>query len=155
MILKNQKLLIKKPIIPLKLKDKISFFSNCDVTIAELKLFDQVLQCVATQLENEQIDLSSFYKLNVFFTSDGSMSFVENDDRNNGSQIYMAVYRMDKLRRIGSVTFTAFVFAEELAHYYWRIYDESIVKYKVVEILNHIFPNLTIEEVKGWGLNGL
>lgn len=48
-----------------------------------------------------------------------------------------------------------FVYIEELTHYFWRIYDETIVKYKVVEILNDVVPNLSIEDLKGCGLNGI
>ena len=91
----------------------------------------------------------------MLFTEDGSISFHEDDDRNNGSQIYMAIYRMKKLRKINANVFMLFVFIEELAHYYWRMYDETEIKYKVVEIINYIVPSLKIDDVKGWGLNGL
>ena len=36
-----------------------------------------------------------------------------------------------------------------------HIFDEKIVKYKVVEILNDMYPKLTVEALKACGLNGL
>lgn len=155
MILNNQRIIMPKPIVPALLKGKINFFANCDVNPSEIALFNQALQCVAKHLDHDNIDLTDYFVLNVFFTADGSISFHENNEKNNGSQIYMAIYRMNKLRKINSDLFMLFVFIEELTHYYWRIYDETVVKYKVAEIINYIVPNLTIEQVKGWGLNGL
>lgn len=155
MTLDEQKILSPRPIILALLKGKIKIFANCDVKKSEILLFNQALQCVAKHLEHDCIDLSDYFVLNVFFTEDGTISFHENDDKNNGSQIYMAIYRMNKLRKINVNVFMLFVFIEELAHYYWRMYDETEIKYKVVEIINYIVPNLTIEQVKGWGLNGL
>lgn len=155
MILENQKIINPKPVIPRNLKGKINVFANCSVQAKEVNLFNQALQCVSRHLKHDEIDLSDYFILNVFFTEDGSISFHENNESNNGSQIYMAIYRMNKLRRINVSIFTLFVYIEELAHYFWRIYDETEIKYKVVEIMNYIVPGLTIEDVKGWGLNGL
>lgn len=155
MTLEEQKILSPRPVVPPLLKKKINFFSNCYVKPTEIALFNQALQCVAKHLEHDKIDLSDYFVLNVIFTEDGSISFHEDDDRNNGSQIYMAIYRMNKLKKINANIFMLFVFVEELAHYYWRMYDETAIKYKVVEIINYIVPNLTIDDVKGWGLNGL
>lgn len=155
MTLEEQKILMPRPVVPSLLKKKINFFSNCYVKPTEIALFNQALQCVAKHLEHDKIDLSDYFVLNVIFTENGSISFHEDDDRNNGSQIYMAIYRMNKLRKINANIFMLFVFVEELAHYYWRMYDETAIKYKVVEIINYIVPNLTIDDVKGWGLNGL
>lgn len=151
----EQKIITPKPVIPYNLKGKISIFANCTVKPNEILLFNQALQCVSKHLEHDAIDLSDYFKLNVFFTDNGTISFYESDDRNNGAQIYMAIYRMKKLRKINADVFMLFVFIEELAHYFWRIYDETQIKYKVVEIINYVVPNLTIEQVKGWGLNGL
>ena len=62
---------------------------------------------------------------------------------------------MEKLRQLNSVKKMAFVFIEELAHYFLRITDETLIKYKVTEIINYFWSDFTIEEAKGWGLNGL
>lgn len=157
MHLDNQVPLLRRPRIPKIFKDKklITVISNCKLQEQDIYLFELSLQCVANHLEKDNIDLSDFYGLNIIFTDMGSMSFHENDEGNNGSQVYFAIYRMKKLRKINSNVFTMFVFIEELTHYFWRIYDETKVKYKVVEILNDVVPNLTIDDLKGCGLNGI
>lgn len=155
MILDNQKIIMPRPIIPKDLKGKISVFSNCQLKDKEVLLFNKALQCVAIHLKNDKVNLSDYFVLNVIFTEDGTISFHEEDEYNNGMQIYMAIYRMKKLRKINADIFLLFVYIEELAHYFWRMYDETEIKYKVVEIINYIVPSLSIEDVKGWGLNGL
>jgi hypothetical protein len=155
MHLDNQIPLVKRPIIPKILKGKITVVSNCKLKIEEIRLFELSLQCVANHLEKDNIDLDSYYSLNIIFTEYGAFSFHEQDECNNGSQFYSAIYRMGKLRKINNKTFTMFVYIEELTHFFWRIYDETIVKYKVVEILNDVVPNLSIDDLKGCGLNGV
>lgn len=155
MHLDNQIPLTQRPIIPKILKGRITIVSNCKLKESEIHLFNTSLQCVANHLIKDNIKLEDYYSLNIIFTETGCFSFHENDEYNNGSQFYSAVYRMNKLRKIDVNIFTMFVYIEELAHYFWRIYDETAVKYKVVEILNDIVPNLSIEDLKGCGLNGI
>lgn len=155
MHLDNQIPLIKRPIIPKALKGKITVVSNCKLKESEINLFNLSLQCVSNHLVKDKIDLSTYYSLNIIFTNDGSFALREKDEYNNGSQFYSAIYRMARLRKIGKDVFTMFVYVEELTHYFWRIYDETIVKYKVVEILNDVVPNLSIDDLKGCGLNGI
>ena len=40
-------------------------------------------------------------------------------------------------------------------HYFWRISDEKIVKYKVAEIMKYVIANFELDDLKGYGLNGL
>lgn len=155
MHLDNQIPLIKRPIIPKILKDKINVVANCKLQEQKIHLFNMSLQCVANHLVNDNINLETYFSLNIIFTEMGVFSFHENNECNNGSQFYSAIYRMGKLRKINNNVFTMFVYIEELTHYFWRIYDETIVKYKVVEILNDVVPNLSIEDLKGCGLNGI
>ena len=48
-----------------------------------------------------------------------------------------------------------FVYIEELTHYFWRISDETIVKHKVIKIMQSLIPDFSVDSVKGWGLDGL
>lgn len=121
----------------------------------EITLFKLSLQAVANHLHQDNVNLDDFYKLNVFFTEDGKISFHENKDNVNGVQLYMVIYKMEKLRKYNNDSFMVFVFLEELVHYFWRIYNETDVKYKIVEIIQDVVPGFTIEIAKGWGLNGL
>jgi len=103
----------------------------------------------------DKIDLSTLYTLNVFFIEEEITFSYEGNTGTCGNQFHLATYRMNKIRGYKSDVFTAIIFAEELVHYYWRIFDETIVKYKVVEILNDMYPKLTIEMLKNLGMNGL
>lgn len=107
-------------------------------------------------VSNNSIDLSNYFTLNVFFTEDGTISFSEESSANCGSQFHLALYRMEKLRSLPEkYKKMLFVFIEELAHYFLSISDETIIKYRVADILRYILPNFTDEEMKKWGLNGL
>ena len=67
MTLDNQKIISPRPVIPRNLKGKITVFANCYVKPSEINLFNQALQCVSLHLEHDKIDLSDYFKLNVFF----------------------------------------------------------------------------------------
>lgn len=155
MILEEQKIIIPKIKIPPVLKGKIKIFSNCKLSKDEVLWFQVSLQLVANHIVKDQIDLSDYYSLNLFFTENGSISFHDELDNVNGMQIYMAIYKMNQIRRKKMAAFSMFVYIEELAHYFWRISDETIIKHKVVEIMQDLAPDFSIDIPKGWGLNGL
>ena len=56
MHLDNQIPLIKRPIIPKILKDKINVVANCKLQEQEIHLFNMSLQCVANHLVNDNIN---------------------------------------------------------------------------------------------------
>lgn len=156
MTLKDAKLSLPKPIkIPDNLNGKITLLTNCDLESDEIDLFNAGLKAMAEYIKDNSIDLSDYSSFNVFFTYNGTLTLFEERQGNCGSQFHVAIYRMEKLRQLNSHKMMVFVFVEELAHYFLRISDETVIKYKVTEILNYFLPDFTIEEVKGWGLNGL
>ena len=121
-----------------------------------VELFNAALKAMSEYVRDNAIDLSDYFTLNVFFTDDGTIAFTENSDTNCGSQFHLALYRMGKLRTLpDKYTKMLFVYIEELAHYFLRISDETIIKYRVADILRYVLPNFTDEEMKSWGLNGL
>lgn len=146
-----------KPIsVPNAFSGKVKVFTNCHITEDEITLFNAALKAMSEYVSDNSIDLSDYFTLNVFFTEDGSISFSEESSANCGSQFHLALYRMGKLRSLpDKYKKMLFVFIEELAHYFLRIADETIIKYKVAEILRYILPSFTDEEMKNWGLNGL
>jgi len=155
MQVKNSKQFPVAIIKPLSLQETLSVFTTCSLTENEIKLFNDVLKCVNNHLMIDKIDLSTLYTLNVFFIEEEITFSYEGNTGTCGNQFHLATYRMNKIRGYKSDVFTAIIFAEELVHYYWRIFDETIVKYKVVEILNDMYPKLTIEMLKNLGMNGL
>lgn len=155
MQVKNSKQFPVAIIKPLILQETLSVFTTCSLKENEIKLFNDVLKCVNNHLMIDKIDLSTLYTLNVFFIEEEITFSYEGNTGTCGNQFHLATYRMNKIRGYKSDVFTAIIFAEELVHYYWRIFDETIVKYKVVEILNDMYPKLTIEMLKNLGMNGL
>jgi len=156
MILQNVKPFVK----PIKTPDifvgKVTVLANCSITEDEIDLFNASLKAMANYVINNSIDLSDYFTLNVFFTYDGTITFSEETNTNCGSQFHVAMYRMEKIRSLpDKYKKMLFFFIEELAHYFLRISNETIIKYKVSEILRYILPSFTDEEMKTWGLNGL
>lgn len=155
MILKDAKQLPKEIKIPKGIAEKVNILSNCEITEDEVTLFNAAIKAILEYVSNNNIDLSDYFKLNIFFTYSGELTFLADDDKQCGSQFHLAIYRMEKLRRLKSHRLMLFVFIEELAHYFLRIYDETVMKYKVEEIMKYISPDFTLDELKGFGLNGL
>lgn len=151
----NNKPFTVEVIKPKSLQGKLKVFSTCALTDIEIELFNKVLKCVDNHLVIDKVDLSMLYTLNVFFIEEEITFSYEGNTGTCGNQFHLATYRMNKIRSYKSEVFTAVIFAEELTHYYWRILDEKIVKYKVVEILKDMYPQLTVEKLKAYGLKGL
>lgn len=155
MIIKNQYVINPKPLIPEILKDKVKIFSTCCLTMDEVKTFNLALQTVADHLKKEKINLNNHQLVNIIFTENGEIVFYEDIETVTGIQMSVIAYMMNKIRKLDSLTILTIVYIEELVHFFWRIYDETEVKYKVVEIIRDIIPEFTIEDMKGMGFNGL
>lgn len=152
MTLDNCKDFPKEIEVPDLLKDKLQLMTNCELSDREICMFNVSLFYIEKQMRIDNIDLNDFYRINVIFTEDGSFSFHEDSESVGGMQLYLAIYRMNIIRDRHTDWFTMFMYVEELTHYFWRIYDENEVKYKVTEILRNIFPKLTVEKMKEVGL---
>lgn len=155
MHLKNSQSFPVAIIKPDSLREKLKVYATCSLTEHEINLFNKVLRCVDNHLLIDRIDLSTLYTLNVLFIEEEFAFSYEGNIGTFGNQFHLATYRMSKLRDYNSDVFMSIIFVEELTHYYWKIFDETIVKYKVVEILNDMFPKLTIHMLKEIGMNGL
>ena len=155
MYVKNVKQFPIQIIKPQSLQMKLNEFATCELTENEVEVFNRVLKCIDNHLIIDKIDLSTLYTLNIFFIEEEITFSFENNTKTLGNQFHLATYRMSKIRNYNSDVISAIIYTEELVHYYWRIFDETIVKNKVVEILNDIYPELTIDFLKKLGMNGL
>lgn len=155
MHVKNIKQFPIEIIKPQSLQRKLNTFTTCELTENEVELFNKVLKCIDNHLIIDEIDLSTLYTLNVFFIEEEVSFSYEGNTGTLGNQFHLATYRMSKLRNYNSDVLVALTFAEELVHYYWKIFNETTVKHKIVEILNDIYPQLTIDMLKKLGMNGL
>lgn len=141
--------------IPDKLKQKLTFASNIEITKREKFIMEIVLEEITNQLEYENMSIDSLTRVNAIFTKDGSFSMYEENDKTYGNHFSLAIYAMEKIRNTNNEKFMLLVFTEELVHHYWRLEDETKTKYKVLEIIQRIEPEITLDLIKGWGLNGL
>ena len=66
------------------------------------------------------------------------------------SHFSLAIYQIENLRNTHNERFILFAFVEELVHHYWRIENETEVKYKILEIVQLIDTGITLEMVNGW-----
>lgn len=138
------------------LTKKLAAVTNCELTEHEVILFNQAVKAVALQLIEEGIENDDLDGLIVFFTLNGDLTLYEETTSGYGLHFGMAVHMMERIRKEKNDVFTHFVFIEEMAHHYWHISDERKVKYKVEEIMQHMYSNFTLDYMRErWSLNGL
>lgn len=154
MVLKNF-VVTKAPEIPEQLKGKLTMVANHPLTDSDVKVFGYALQAIALMLQLDNIPTESLTTVNVVFTKDGSFSMIEESPTTGGLHICLAIYPLERLNTRCGERFKLVAFIEELVHHYWRIEDETVVKYKVVQVAQLVDPSITIEELKGWDINGL
>lgn len=68
MILKDAKQLPKEIKIPSCIAEKVNILSNCEITEDEVILFNAAIKAILEYVSDNNIDLSDYFKLNIFFT---------------------------------------------------------------------------------------
>ena len=142
------------PIIPNELQGKLTFAANYSLNENEVRIFSMALYAIISQLKEDGIAFDSLTNVNAVFTKNGTVELEENSSA-FGNHISLAIYAIENLRHTNNERFLLFAFVEELVHHYWCIEDETKVKYKVLQIVQKIDSGITLELIKGWGLNGL
>ena len=143
------------PETPEILRGKITMVASHALDDVDLFLFDLALKAVAAQIRKDGLTADDLTTVNVVFTRDGSFSMSEPSPNTYGLHFSLAVYALESLRQTGNLAFRLTAFIEELAHHYWRIEDETVIKHKVVEIASNVTDSITIEFLKEYGVNGL
>lgn len=145
-----------KPIkIPPIATNKVTVLTNCILTEDEVTMFNASIKAVCEYIQNHNICLDEHFAFNVVFTNDGSFTFKQSSANTLGHQFQLAVYNMDKIRSFNSSQMTLFVFLEELCHYFFRISDEKVVKYRVEEIFKIFSPSFDLDDFRRrYSLNG-
>lgn len=137
------------------LTKKLAATTNCKLTEHEVALFNNAVKAVALQLIEEGIKIEELDGLIVFFTSNDNLNLYEDNINGYGVHFSMAIYFMERIRKMNDDIFTSFTFIEEMAHHYWHISDETIVKQKLEKIIQQMYSNFTLDYMKRWNLNGL
>ena len=76
MILENAKQFPSMIFVPHVLQGKIEILTNTEVTPKEVALFNDALRAIGSYIADKKINLMDLFTLNVFFTYNGTMSFV-------------------------------------------------------------------------------
>lgn len=133
----------------LSAKAKIPF------TQGEANLFVKVLSAIEEQCKKEGIQKADLGEANVIISDDGSYAFEIGIDDENTYGYYMKniIYPMNKLREKDNPVFTMIVFTEELAHFVWPRLREQQIKYKIIEILQPIIPEVNEKLLEAFGIS--
>ena len=150
MTLQDAKIIPKLIQIPDNFQNRITILTNCELTTSEVDIFNLSLKVVSEYIEKHDVDITGSEKFNIVFTNDGSFSFFERDGNVFGAQLQLAIYNMSKIRSHNyHYIMMFFVFIEELAHYFLRIYDETLIKRKVSEMIQYVIPEFDLNNMKG------
>ena len=141
--------------LPDLLKDKITFTANESLTYTESKFYEICLQALAEKMIEDKIDINFLTHLNILFTKNGSYSMTEESGDRFGFHLNLSIYSLDNIRKTNNDKFMVVTFIEELVHYFWQIEDETLTKYKVIEIAQKFLPDITLELLKEWHVNGI
>ena len=145
----------KIPNIPEILVGKLTMVANYVLNDNEVRIFGLALNAISQKLKQDEINKDDLTNVNVIFTKDGNFAIHQDTSSAFASHFSLAIYQLENLRKTHNERFVLFAFVEELVHHYWRIENETEVKYKVLEIVQLIDTGITLEMVKGWGVNGL
>ena len=143
----------KTVVIPEIFNNKIQILYRCELSRDELAIFGYCLQICAKVLVEDGFTNNNLTKVTIVFIDDGQLLLNDNEMSTYGCHFSLIVYHMNKIRKLNNMMKTALLYVEELVHHYWRIEDETLVKYKDVEILKLANSNYSIELLKEWGVN--
>lgn len=146
MIVKNHVQTVA-PVIPDELRKKLIIAATYQLTEHEAKLFSLALQAVVQQIKKEGIDFNKIPRTNAIITKDGSVEF-QLESNVLGSHVSLAIYAVQKWRdmRYGDHQILM-ILIEELCHNYWNIEDETLVMYKVHQVIKWIMPNVELKDL--------
>lgn len=134
-------------------EDKIELISTCEMSIDELKAFALVLKYAAVVMEKDGITKESIKKASVVFLDSDELIIDEEDEKCCASTFSLIIYHMNRLRKANNFLIITYAYIEEIVHHFWNIHDETEVKYKGLEIMKYLNPNVTIDTLKRWNIN--
>lgn len=132
------------PSVPEFLKGKLEFRSTTNLAEYDAKLFSYALTKIVEQVIEDKIELSNVPRTSAIFTDYGQvdLSFSEGT---LGANINLIVYAVKKWEDLhADEQAKVFIFLEEMCHWMWNITDEVKVKYKAIEILKRIYPDIKV-----------
>lgn len=89
----------------------------------------------------------------LFFLGSDELIIDEEDEKCCASTFSLIIYHMNRLRKTNNFLIITYAYIEEIVHHFWNIHDETEVKYKGLEIMKYLNPNVTIDTLKRWNIN--
>lgn len=134
--------------IPQIMYEKFYIAGNTMITRQEALLYEKSLYMVSLQLSKEGKTDSDFSIANIIFTENLCYTFINTTGHKGGMVQNLIVYAMQTLRTYAKTDIHYYrVFLEELCHHIWRIEDETVVLYKVLEILKNNNINVNMADI--------
>lgn len=142
----NAKIGCKCPIIDSRLKNIVYFNSNCFIPEFIITQFEKCFTALADQLESENFFENENIPYVTCIIIEHDMFSIQLEKDVLGSVMSFAVYPMLRWDGLHEIHICACIL-EELCHFFWNIRDEKSVNYKVIEVLNRIYPNVKIDQI--------
>lgn len=135
------------PSVPAELIGKFEAVASYELKEREAKLFTLALKAIVSELKKDKIEFKNLHKVTAIITKDGEFTLSISDKNTLGIRVCLAVYAVERWRKLNfNDNQILLVILEELCHHYWNIENETIVKYKVYNIIKNIFPGTTFEQ---------
>ena len=133
------------PIVDPRLSGSISSCANTPIPMEVALAMTAVIKAVADQMEKEG---RVFRGLPISCIFTGSDSFTTRLDENQCAIcVKLAVYPLPRLLPHRSTFRLYTALAEELCHLIWDIADETLINFKVLEVLRNLHPQLTLSDL--------
>lgn len=140
-------------IVPKRLYNLVHIVCTCELTHDELNEFYFALKCILNQMQIDGLYIDSLTPISALFVDSKSIRITIDDDHCVGCHMSWVIYFMHRARKLTKDQ-RVFMFIEEMVHHFWRIQNEEKAKLKTIETIQFYNPNITVEMVKGWNVNG-
>lgn len=133
------------PIPDSRLGGKIVCCANAQIPNEINYAMARVFVAVANQLEKENRLFGSI-PINCFFLEGNSFT-VALEEPQRAVCMRLAIYPLPNLVPLIGTDSLYTVLAEELCHLIWDIHDETLVNFKVLEVLRNLHPQLVLADL--------
>ena len=133
------------PVVDPRLSGNILSCANTPIPLDVVLAMTAVIKAVADQMEKEG---RVFRGLPISCIFTGSDSFTTRLDENQCAIcVKLAVYPLPRLLPHRSTFRLYTALAEELCHLIWDIADETLINFKVLEVLRNLRPEVTLADL--------
>ena len=120
--------------------------ANCLIPEEIKNTFSEICFAVATQMEKEGICFDRVLPIDCLFVSGKEFSLCL-EPHQMACCTKMAIYPIPALQNTENRLMQMMIMTEELCHLIWEISDEVLVNDKVLEVLQNIYPDLTLGDL--------